>query len=300
MYYNEINMIFKPTGWNSATMLLPQVILYLINKYGNNDFKNNFITAISNSTIGKSMLETYIYHNYITTSLYTVLSAIRPDLLIDKPIDNEVFPDVILRDLHFITTNTINNAKIMIDLVKTKYPQSLNRDRYLNQLNIILNKDIDFTLFNVDTDDEDNEVPMLLQLAIAVLNSKVLNAIKNLYINNNNGLNINIDIDIPISEIIYDPSEYHYWPGYLELTVSIYLSNNAMIFVNDLSPIDITYQDIVSSTTDNPNIIKIFDPETALRLYIAFKEQKREIYVQSYLDLANEFDKNLMQQLGLI
>ena len=60
----------------------------------------------------------------------------------------------------------------MIDLVTSKYPKSIDRDKYINYLNILLNNNIDLTLFNLNPNDEDNDVNLLTRLAASVLNSK--------------------------------------------------------------------------------------------------------------------------------
>ena len=142
-----------------------------------------------------------------------------------------------------------------------------------------------------------------MALAKSVLNSKVINTINNSNITNANKSYINNFAikDIIISEIIYDTKvdiNMIISPTDNKLIVSIYLSNNALLFIDQLSPIDVLYNDIVNYEATKKQIIRLSTPkiyyaETGLRL-------SNLVNVKPFLYPATDFDKQLMQQFGLL
>ena len=268
--------------WHENFLSFLFVIDFLCNKYVNNyqvaTMKTNLVNKIGQQTLKSfETLKNQFSHSS------NAFGAIKPELVTtDQPFPNI---DSINLEIKVISTTTINNAKVMIDLVLNKYPQSIRRDRYINYLNILLNNNIDLTLFNLDPNDEDSDIFDLIVLAQSVLNGKVLNAIGNI-IPNLYRFKVYANIELIFSEVLYDLSFYDIRWGE-ELEVSLYLSNNAIILLNNPSPLD----DLCKSIKDlHSGSIK--DAETALRL-------ANLVDVEPYLDPITTFDKDLMVQFGL-
>ena len=141
----------------------------------------------------------------------------------------------------------------------------------------------------MDPNDRFADIFRLLQLAVSVLNSKVINAIVNL-ISVNAAMDITNEMAIIFSEVLYDLSIYRDWAT-MQLEVSLYLSNNGDIIGE--SQIDVLYKRLSYIDINEEFDTKIYDAETALRLSTL-------INVKPFLDPATEFDKNLMIQFGLL
>lgn len=272
-------------SWTAGSISLLLVINFLFDKYdSSNMFKANFTNFINNGAEGKRALDDY--NEFIQIRSHDAFSLIEPKLLTN----NQDFPDInsihIVSDLDILSIAKVNDAKTMIDLVKSKYPISINRDKYISYLDILLNNNIDLTLFNMDPNDDNNDISLLTTLAVSVLNSKVLNAISAL-IPNINEFYDRSEEGLLFSEVLYDLSIYYNWNN-RELEISIYLSNNATIFADDLSKIDNIYRKIKSGNV----YTYLYDAETALRL-------SGLINTKPYLDPVTEFDKELMLKFGL-
>lgn len=284
---NDFDITKEAINWLIGDQKLYNILIYLSNKDSKNIIKQFYSKTIEGTDLinfNKSKLS--IINNQVDKAFYFDLlnfNSTKLDQYITFTfpfpfINADTILYVISKNDSFIKTETIVKANVMYDKINTLFPPSINRDYYLNLLAILLNKDVNI---NTISNHLSNYV---VGLALSVMNFTFISQLADDWATSLAPENI------VISEVLYDikfiNTDMPNWIKYM-LTISIYLSNNAIILTNPI-PLVQTYENIRLF-----NKVKIYDPETALRLVDV-------INVKPYLLPLTDFDKNLMIQFDLL
>lgn len=298
----------KVINWPLDDRKFATLIFYLINNYITNfHSKLHFNAAFRDYIPKNSFIEYGLDQPRVPESNDVIDALIQIDpnsiqlnaFLIDLKLGNIDFPYIAIHNIRaglierfIIDINIINNAKIMINKLSTITNKNNNLLRYINVLNILINNDIDLTLFNITSNEEEggnDEAYDLISLAASVLNGKVLNKLQNTAIHFNDY--VDDLVNYVFSEILYDLNFYNLVKNDV-LQISVYLSKKGYIFINNLSNIDITFNKL-----NGDQSVFIYDPETAL--FLANYLGNDSYLIKPHLQPLTTFDKDLMIQFGL-
>ena len=299
---------FDKTGYDSFTMFMLTIskdkytytyLINLLNKYNKNGLDTclKMKSLVDSDDYDNDEVEGF-YDNEETegTHKYSYMTAFKRldstdaiELILSdvriRDINPHIIADFIRFSTGYITKQNINNAKLILASLNTVETGNYG-EGYKNLLKILTGEEPNHIKY---INKGSNVGGYWVTLAFAVMNSKIINKLIE--------LEVNCTIDPLASEVLYDITILNKLinsniynssiSNFIQTatTLSLYLSNLALY-----SNITNNKINMITTLVNKYNII---DPETALRLSYVTN-------VKPYLKPANEFDKNLMAQFGLL